>query len=155
MAVWNALGSDKCRDSSHFHSAQHGGIYRWQLLAQLSQPDMKLPILYALSWPQRWQSALLYSDPLEFGKLEFLPIEKQRYPLFYLGLEAARAGGIMPTVYNAANEAALQEFLEGQIGFCDIYKRVARELDGFINIPNPDLETVLAVNRRLSGGAYS
>ena len=61
----------------------------------------------------------------------------------------------MPTVYNAANEAALQEFLEGQIGFCDIYKRVARELDGFINIPNPDLETVLAVNRRLSGGAYS
>lgn len=124
-------------------------------LAQLSNPDMKLPILYALSWPQRWQSALLYSDPLEFGKLEFLPIEKERYPLFYLGLEAARAGGIMPTVYNAANEAALQEFLEGRIGFCDIYKRVARELDSFINIPNPDLETVLAVNRRLSGGAYS
>lgn len=119
------------------------------ILAQLSSPDMKLPILYALSWPQRWMSTLVTTDLLKLGPLEFHEIERQRYPLFYLGIEAAIAGGIMPTVFNAANEAALQKFLNGGISFPEIAVRVEKALGSFANIAAPDLETVLEVNERV------
>lgn len=121
------------------------------ILAQLSSPDMKLPILYALSWPQRWMSTLVSTDLLKVGPLEFFKIEPERYPLFYLGLEAAKAGGVMPTVFNAANEAALQLFLEGRIRFTDIRVKVEEALNSVANIADPDLETVLEVNGRVRG----
>ena len=121
------------------------------ILAQLSSPDMKLPILYALSWPERWISTLVNTDLLKVGPLEFFEIERERYPLFYLGLEAARAGGVMPTVFNAANEAALQQFLEGRIRFTDIRVKVEEALNSVANIADPDLETVLDVNERVRG----
>jgi len=124
------------------------------ILAQLSSPDMKLPILYALSWPQRWMSSLVMTDLLKVGPLEFHEIEAQRYPLYYLGLEAARAGGTMPTVFNAANEGALQLFLDGKIRFNHICEKVKEALNRHQNIQDPDLETVLEVNRlvRISTG---
>lgn len=122
------------------------------ILAQLSTPDMKLPILYSLSWPERWMSSLVDTELPNLAALEFFSIEKERYPLFYLGLEAARAGGIMPTIYNAANEAAQKEFLEGKIRFTEITDRVKEALDRYPNVIEPDLDTILTMNHLVQQG---
>ncbi len=118
-------------------------------LAQLSEPDMRLPILYALTYPQRLASLLVQTDPLKLSQLSFYEIEPERYPLFYLGVETGKAGGILPTVMNAANEAALKLFLAGDIAFNDIYHLVATTLEGYLNISNPDLETIIRVNNEV------
>jgi len=119
------------------------------ILAQLSTPDMRLPILFALSYPHRLTSGLVNTDLLSLPNLTFLPIEPERYPLFYLGLEIARMGGIMPTVMNAANEAALELFINGRITFPHIHRVIRDTVSAFSNIPDPDLETILAVNRQV------
>ncbi len=118
------------------------------ILAQLSVPDMRLPILYALSHPQRLNSGLVSTDLLCLSALTFLPMEPERYPLFFTGLEVARAGGIMPTVLNSANEAAQKLFLRGVISFTDIHRIVREAIDAQPNIPDPDLDTILKINRR-------
>lgn len=117
------------------------------LLAQLSSPDMRLPILYALSYPRRFPSELVRTSLTELPALSFRELEPARYPLFYLGLEVARAGGLLPTVMNAANEAALQLFMETRIGFNDIARIVREAVDGFINIAEPDLQIIIHTNQ--------
>jgi 1-deoxy-D-xylulose-5-phosphate reductoisomerase len=115
-------------------------------LAQMSVPDMKLPILYALSYPHRLPSQLVQTDLISLPSLDFRPIDKERYPLYYLGLQVAKEGGLLPTVLNAANEAALQLFLSGKISFSDIYRVCASAVSDFTNMQHPDLETIIAVN---------
>ena len=117
------------------------------LLAQLSSPDMKLPILYALSYPQRWSSELVQTDLLSHNNLSFQALESARYPLYYLGLQVAQAGGIMPTIMNAAAEAAMQLFLAGTIRFTDIHPLVERTIQAAEQIPDPDLATIIACNK--------
>jgi 1-deoxy-D-xylulose-5-phosphate reductoisomerase len=119
------------------------------LLAQLSTPDMKLPILYAFSWPRRLPSDLVRTNLLELPELTFQPIEPERYPLYYLGLEAARQGGIHPTAINSANEAAIQLFLRGRIPFTHIHRLCDEALQRTLPIPDPDLDTILEVNDRV------
>jgi len=116
------------------------------LLAQMSTPDMKLPILYALSYPNRFKSALVKTDVPGLPALSFGEIERERYPLFYLGCEAGKKGGIMPTVMNAANEAALQLFLEHKISFKQITQVVSDAVSKAEFIENPDLETIIETN---------
>lgn len=125
------------------------------LLAQLSSPDMKLPILYALSYPERWSSKLVQTDLLEMGSLSFSPIEAQRYPLYYLGLEVARAGGLMPTVMNAAVEAAMQLFLQGKLGFTGIAEVVRKAVESHPNQNHPDLETIIRTNQDVYNSTIS
>lgn len=119
------------------------------LLAQMSTPDMKLPILYALSFPARWPSGLVQTDLLSLPALSFREIEPKRYPLFYLGLDAARQGGIHPTVMNAAVEAASRLFLEGRISFTDMPGLVSQALDRQEVIAEPDLDTIIGTNQRV------
>jgi 1-deoxy-D-xylulose-5-phosphate reductoisomerase len=116
------------------------------LLAQMSVPDMKLPILYALSYPERFASKLVQTNVTGLPNLTFESISPERYPLFYLGVEAGKQGGIFPTVANSANEAALQLFLQKKIGFIDIYRKVQKALDETENVQNPDLNAILEVN---------
>lgn len=118
-------------------------------LAQLSVPDMKLPILYALSWPDRVESDLVKTELNLLPDLTFRSIEPERYPLFYLGLEAAKQGGIHPTVMNAAVEAASALFLKGIIPFTGITDLVKAALDRQSPIAHPDLETIIELNRRV------
>lgn len=118
-------------------------------LAQLSIPDMKLPILYALSYPERRPSKLVQTRIGSLPSLSFREIDPHRYPLFYLGLQAAEQGGIHPTVINAAVEGASRLFLEGKIGFLQIIDHVSRALDRQEVIAEPDLETIIEVNRRV------
>ncbi len=116
------------------------------ILAQLSIPDMKLPILYALSHPRRLPSKAVRTSLLDLPPLTFAPLEKERYPLYFLGLDVAKEGGILPTVLNSANEAALRLFQEGRIAFTDIPKLCAEAVRNHTNIPHPDLATIIAVN---------
>jgi 1-deoxy-D-xylulose-5-phosphate reductoisomerase len=117
------------------------------LLAQMSLPDMKLPILYALSHPERYTSNLVKAKVNALPALTFEQIEPERYPLFFVGVNAGKLGGIMPTVANAANEAALQLFLESKIRFVDIAGIVQTALDQAEYIGSPDLDTIIAINK--------
>lgn len=115
-------------------------------LAQLSYPDMKIPILYALSYPERYASKLVQTDLIQHAQLSFEGIDRQRYPLYYLGLQAGLAGGLMPTVVNAAVEAAMQLFLSERIRFTDIHALVEETMAKAIQITDPDLPTILNAN---------
>ncbi len=119
------------------------------ILSQLSTPDMKLPILYALSYPRRYPSRLVKTEITKLAPLTFESVDQKRYPLYFTGLQAGRDGGIMPTAANAANEAALSLFLSGKISFPQIAGIVERVLNRTQNIPAPDLETILHLNRRI------
>ncbi|MDD3535208.1 MAG: 1-deoxy-D-xylulose-5-phosphate reductoisomerase, partial [Candidatus Cloacimonetes bacterium] len=116
-------------------------------LAQLSYLDMKIPILYALSYPERYPSELVKTDLYQYPELNFAAIEPERYPLYYLGLEAAKAGGILPTVINAAVEAAIQLFLSEKISFPELSQRVKKTLDKAEQISKPNLDEILWANK--------
>ncbi len=90
------------------------------VLAQMSPPDMKLPIQYALTFPKRVDSPTLRMDWSKSMKLEMEPVDFERFPALLLGFEVARVGGTAGAVLNAANEAAVEQFLAGRIRFVDI-----------------------------------
>lgn len=117
------------------------------MLAQISAPDMSLPILYALSYPERWTSDIVQTDLHRYPQMTFEPISEERYPLYYLGLEVANAGGIMPTVMNAAVEAAMKLFLEEMIPFTTIPNLVKDTLSVAKQIAEPDLDEIINANR--------
>ena len=118
------------------------------VLAQLGWPDMKLPILYCLSWPERLATPWRRLDLTEVGSLSFRKPDPARYPCMDLAYAAGRAGGTMPAVMNAANEQAVALFLEEQVHFLDI----PRLIDGVCDrhkadhTANPSLSDVLAVD---------
>jgi 1-deoxy-D-xylulose-5-phosphate reductoisomerase len=119
------------------------------VLAQLGWADMRLPLLYALSWPERiytdWKSLNL----VEVGSLTFKEPDHQKYPCMDLAYSAGRAGGAMSAVLNAANEQAVALFLEEKIGFLDIPRLIEQACDRFVNQnnPQPTLEDILEADR--------
>lgn len=119
------------------------------LLAQLSAPDMRLPILYALSYPHRFQSDLVQTSLLDLPPLSFRELEPERYPLFFLGLEVAKEGGLLPTVMNAANEAALKLFLEHRISFLEISSVIRSAVENFQNEIDPSLQKIIHTNYQI------
>jgi len=90
------------------------------VLAQMGNPDMRTPIAHALAWPERMDSGVRMLDLFEVGRLDFERPDLERFPCLRLAYEAARAGGTAPAVLNAANEVAVQAFLDGRIRFPDI-----------------------------------
>ena len=91
-------------------------------LAQLSYPTMELPIQLALTYPERYDCALPQLDFAKALSLEFLPLKGADYPLYSLALDCGKAGGVLPTVLNAASEVAVGAFLKGALSFTDIFK---------------------------------
>ena len=116
------------------------------IMAQMSFPTMKLPILYALSYPHHIKSNISKSNILDFPDLTFSKLEKKRYPLFFLTIQAGETGGLVPTILNAANEAAIDLFLQNRIHFNQIYKLVDNALFAESNIHHPDLDTIIKTN---------
>lgn len=98
-------------------------------MAHLSAPDMRTPIAYALSWPKRIVSPSRRLDLAELGQLAFHAPAHDRFPALGLAIESLRSGGFAPTVLNAANEIAVQAFLDRRIGFLDISKVVGETLN--------------------------
>jgi 1-deoxy-D-xylulose-5-phosphate reductoisomerase len=93
-------------------------------LAQLGVPTMELPILYALTAPERLADGAEPFDPIAAGPLEFEALRREAFPMFELGIMAGRAGGTTPAAYSAANEVAVAAFLQERIGFTDIARTV-------------------------------
>ena len=115
------------------------------VMAQLGTPDMRLPIQYALYYPER---RYLEGERLDFHKLREITFEDPDMETFLglpMAMDAARAGGSMPTVFNAANELAVKKFLQEKIGFLDIYEIIGQSMDRHQVIANPDLDEILAV----------
>jgi 1-deoxy-D-xylulose-5-phosphate reductoisomerase len=117
------------------------------VLAQLSATDMRLPIQLALTWPERLDSGLPELDLAEVGRLEFLPVDERRFPLFRLARRALEAGGSWPVALNAANEAAVGAFLEKKIIFADIARVVAGVLDGHRPGPADSVEAIVETDK--------
>ncbi len=116
------------------------------VVAQLSSPDMKLPIQYALTYPQRTTGIAARLDFSERMRLDFEPPDQDRFPALALGLEVARAGGTAGAVLNAANEAAVAEFLSGKLRFIDIVPSCRAVLDQHEFDPSPSLEQLFEID---------
>jgi 1-deoxy-D-xylulose-5-phosphate reductoisomerase len=117
------------------------------VIAQLSPPDMKLPIQYALTWPQRCEGAATKFDWSRGMDLKFEPPDMERFDALQLGLEVAAAGGTAGAVLNGANEAAVAAFLDGRLGFHEIVPVNRRILQNHEYDPNPSLAQVLEADR--------
>lgn len=118
------------------------------VLAQLGFPTMELPILYALTHPERLgDDGARPFDPVAAAALTFEPLDTARFPAFALGIEAGRAGGTMPAVYNAANEVAVALFLQQQIGFPEIARVIGSVLEAHQPGPADTLDQVLGADR--------
>jgi 1-deoxy-D-xylulose-5-phosphate reductoisomerase len=118
------------------------------VLAQLGWPDMKLPILYCLSWPERLETPWRRLDLTTVGQLTFRAPDPAKYPCMELAYAAGRAGGTMPAVMNAANEQAVALFLDEQVHFLDIPRLIDAvcERHKADLTANPSLDDVLAVD---------
>lgn len=117
------------------------------VLAQLGAPTMELPILFALTWPDRVPDAGVPAfDPVALGGLTFESVRHDAFPMLALGIEAGRRGGAAPAVYNAANEAAVAEFLAGRLAFGAIARQVHDALEEHGDRPGSTLEEVLAAD---------
>jgi 1-deoxy-D-xylulose-5-phosphate reductoisomerase len=114
--------------------------------AQLSMPDMRLPIQYALFYPERPPSELPRLDFSNIGTLTFKAPDLEKFPCLKLALEAGRKGGTYPPVLNAADEVAVELFLEERIGFLDIANMVEETLAQHQGISQPSLEDILAAD---------
>lgn len=112
------------------------------ILAQLGRPDMRLPIQYALSYPERWENALERLD-LVGKNLTFLESDLSVFPALALAYEAGKRRGTLPAVMNAANEVAVHAFLEGKCSFPGIYESVSSVCAEHKVLDSPNLETIL------------
>ncbi len=122
--------------------------------AQMGPPSMRLPIQYALFYPQRLPNADI--PRLDIGaawSLDFEPLQPERYPCFDLAIAAGRAGGTAPAALSAADEVAVAVFLKGGIGFTDIYRVVAKVLNELQNQTAPDLDAILEADHWASARA--
>lgn len=129
------------------------GFCDGSLLAQLGVPDMKIPIAHTLGWPGRVATAAARLDLAAVGQLTFEPPDPARFPALTLARRALRAGGVAPTMLNAANEVARAAFLTAKIGFLQIARIVERVLDHAPPRAAVDLATIAAADgeaRRLA-----
>jgi 1-deoxy-D-xylulose-5-phosphate reductoisomerase len=119
------------------------------VLAQLGWPDMRLPLLYALSWPERISTNWEPLDLVKSGDLTFRQPNHDKYPCMQLAYAAGRAGGCMPAVLNAANEQAVALFLDEKITFLEIPKVIEKACDRFEshNTSQPTLEDILGADK--------
>src|SRR3954454_10342998 len=132
----------------HPQSVIHGLVYYQDgsVLAQLGSPDMRIPIAHTLAWPRRMATASRRLDLALVSRLEFSAPDLVRFPALRVAREALQAGGGTPTILNAANEIAVEAFLQRRIGFLDIVDTVARVLEQ-LGTPKADtLDDVVALD---------
>ncbi|MDO8500286.1 MAG: 1-deoxy-D-xylulose-5-phosphate reductoisomerase [Gemmatimonadaceae bacterium] len=117
------------------------------VVAQMSVPSMELPVLYALTHPERARDdGVPTFDPVTVSPLTFEPVDYARFPALQLGIDAGRRGGAAPAVYNAANEQAVALFLEGAIGFGDIPRAIGAALERLGDLPGTTRDELLAAD---------
>jgi len=114
------------------------------VIAQLGLPDMRIPIQYAMSYPKRLPNSFPKLDLFHFNELSLFEPDWERFPGLKLAFAAGKTGGTMPVVYNAANEAAVELFLEGRIGFLTIPEIIEKAMQRHVPNYKPDLDIILA-----------
>lgn len=124
------------------------------VIAQLGTPDMRMPILYAFSYPDRLPRKAERLNLAEVATLDFKAMDLERYKCLALAYRAIETGGTLPVVMNAVNEVAVDMFLNGKIRFIDIETLIEREMNVHEVIENPDLETILAVDADYKSRKY-
>jgi 1-deoxy-D-xylulose-5-phosphate reductoisomerase len=117
------------------------------IIAQLSTPDMCLPIQYALTYPERVDSSRVRTNLAAWGNLSFEEPDEDRFPSLGLARRAAEIGGTLPAVLNAANEVAVEEFVARKIGFTDISRKVSAVMDAHQVVQHPSLDQILEADR--------
>ena len=130
----------------HPQSVVHGMVEMCDgsTIAQLSPPDMRLPLQLALGWPERLDGAPTRMDWTRSQPLEFEPVDAETFPMLGLAYQAGRVGGTAPAVFNAANEEAVAAFLDERLGFLGIAEAVAAVLESHDPAPARDLDGLLA-----------
>lgn len=118
------------------------------VLAQLGNPDMRTPIANALAWPERIDSGVAPLDLFAIARLDFQAPDEQRFPCLRLARQAAEAGNSAPAVLNAANEVAVEAFLQRRIRFPEIAGMIEQVLDQEPVVPLPSLDAVFAADQR-------
>ena len=144
------VGLDQIQVVVHPQSIIHSAVeyVDGAVIAQLGTPDMRLPIQYALFYPKR---RFLNGQPLDLFQVGAMTFEPPRLDVFEglaLAYEAARAGGSMPTVFNAANERAVAKFLNREIGFLDIVRIIRQAMEHHQVIVSPDLDQILMTEQQ-------
>ncbi len=123
------------------------------VIAQLGVPDMKIPIAYALTYPERLPVAGPRLDLFGLQKLSFYPPDTEKFPCLRLAFEACRCGSTMPAVLNAANEIAVNAFLDNKIGFADIPDTIEKVMEAHQTAPSADLGAILDADAWARSGA--
>jgi 1-deoxy-D-xylulose-5-phosphate reductoisomerase len=143
------LGIDRIGVVIHPQSIVHSMVefVDGSVLAQMSHSDMRFPIQYALTWPERLPGSLPPLDWARVGRLDFEEPRRDVFPALDLAREAAERGGIAPAVLNAANEVAVAEFLAGRIAFPRIWDIVGEVLERTADRPAETLDVVLQADR--------
>lgn len=123
------------------------------VLAQMGCPDMRIPIAHALAYPERFESGATPLDIFTVKHMDFEPADLERFPCLRLAYEAIQTGGTMPTILNAANEIAVEAFLNEQIRFTDIPVVIEQTMHAIPMQPAESLETILAIDKQARGVA--
>ena len=118
------------------------------ILAQMGNPDMRTPIAHALAWPERIDSGVDGLDFFKSNRLDFEEPDFERFPCLTYAYKSAKAGGTAPTILNAANEVAVQSFLDDEIGFLDIARVIGYVLEQVPHTVVLDLDTVLETDKK-------
>jgi 1-deoxy-D-xylulose-5-phosphate reductoisomerase len=119
------------------------------ILAQMGEPDMKVPIQYALTYPNRMQRNSQEFDFIKNNILTFAAPDLEKFPCLELAYEAIKAGGTMPTVLNTVNEVAVARFLKNEIKFTDIPKLIKKAMDSHKVLENPGIDDILKIDEAI------
>ena len=144
------MPEDKIQVVVHPESIVHSAIAfeDGAVLAQLGAPDMRVPIGYAMAYPERMATGVQLPDLFALGRLTFEAPDEEKFPALGLARACLRAGGAACTVFNGANEAAVAAFLKGEIRFGEIARRVEKALDRLAGLPAENLEDIWEADRR-------
>ncbi len=118
------------------------------VLAQMGNPDMRIPIAYSMAWPDRFDSGVEPLNIFDVRRMDFQEADLERFPCLGLAYQAINSGGIMPTVLNAANEIAVEAFLNERIRFTDIPVIIERSMEKFVVKPASTLEIILEIDQQ-------
>jgi 1-deoxy-D-xylulose-5-phosphate reductoisomerase len=124
------------------------------VLAQMGNPDMRVPIAHAMAWPERFESGVEPLNIFDVRQMDFEPPSLERFPCLRLAYEAIKAGGIMPTVLNAANEIAVDEFLNERVKFTDIPVIIEKTMSKFSADTADSLEIILQIDKQAREQAH-
>lgn len=135
----------------HSMVAYHDG----SVLAQLGNPDMRTPIAHALAWPERMESGVADLNIFEVARLDFEPADLNRFPCLRLAIEAMESGGTVPAVLNAANEVAVEAFLDERLRFTAIPRVIEQTMRAVVRRDADSLETIFQADSEARGVAQT